>query len=334
MNAIQPDLPFEDDAHMLRKGIDELFATVRDYASSEKFQELLNFTAHFKKYAPYNAMLIHIQEPGARFVLPARSWLKYNRTVINDRRPLVILLPFSPVCYVYDVGDTMVLPGKSDGFREELAKPYDGDPTKLVDEDCFRKLVGNLKYWGIYFGEMRSGEEFSGKLEVGQKNDPDLLFGSEDRCPKRWRPAYSMRVSEVASMTVKFAAILHELGHLFCRHISNGYNPKKSDDGIRDISQVAMEFEAETVSWLVCRRLGVDNPSYKYLAHYFSTNKTIPDEVSIDEILKATRLAEQVLNGCPLERCYLYTKSAEFKKATDEYRARLKREMESTKRPE
>lgn len=334
MSEKSQDSPFGNDNQMLRKGIDELFATVQDYASSEKFRELLNFTAHFKKYAPYNAMLIHIQNPGARFVLPARSWLKYNRTVINDRRPLVILWPFSPVYYVYDVGDTMVLPNKPDGFKEELAKPYDGDPTKQVDEGRFHKLIENLKYWGIVYGEMRTGESYSGKLEVGRENDPSLVFSCEDKCPTTWRPAYSIRVSAGASMSVKFAAILHELGHLFCNHLPNCYNTKKNTDGIRRLSHDAMEFEAETVSWLVCRRLGVDNPSYKYLANYFNTNKAIPNEVSIDEILKATRLAEQVLNGWPLEGCYLYAKSADFKKATDDYRAWLTKKKESATQPE
>ena len=57
MNVNPQDSPFENDARMLRKGVDELCATVQDYASSEKFKELLNFTAQFKKYAPYNAIL-------------------------------------------------------------------------------------------------------------------------------------------------------------------------------------------------------------------------------------------------------------------------------------
>ena len=324
-NRIQQESLFGSEDQMLRKGIDELFATVQDYASSDKFKELLRFTAHFKKYAPYNAMLIHIQNPGARFVLPARGWLKYNRTVINDRRPLVILWPFSPVYYVYDVGDTMVLPNKPDRFEEELAKPYDGDPTMQVDEGRFRKLIDNLKYWGIVYEEMRTGESYSGKLQVGQENDPSLVFSRADRCPTQWRPAYSIRVSAGSSTSVKFAAILHELGHLFCSHLPNAYNPKKRMDGIRCLSHAAKEFEAEAVSWLVCQRLGVDNPSYRYLAHYFTVNKSIPEEVSIDEILKATRLAEQVLKGWPLEGCYIYTKSAEFKKATDAHRARLKK---------
>lgn len=54
------------------KGIDEQFQSVRAFATSERFGELLQFTAHFKQYAPYSAMLIYIQWPGARYVLPPR----------------------------------------------------------------------------------------------------------------------------------------------------------------------------------------------------------------------------------------------------------------------
>jgi len=326
MDKTQLNSPFDNDTHMLRKGIDELFVTVQDYASSDKFKELLRVTAHFKKYAPYNAMLIHIQNPGARYVLPARNWQKYNRVVINDRRPIIILWPFSPIYCVYDVGDTMVMPGRNDCFPKELAKPCDGDPDKRVEEWRFHKLVANLKYWGIVYEEMKTAEPYSGKLEIGRNNDPDIVFAIEDRCPKTWRPAYSIRVSTGANISVKFATIVHELGHLFCGHLCNCYGEKPTETASRNISHEAKEFEAETVSWLVCRRLGVDNPSYKYLANYFGESNTIPHEVSIDEILKATRLAEEVLGGWPLEGCYLYTKSAKFKKATEEFRARLKSE--------
>lgn len=324
MDKTQMKSHFDNEAYMLRKGIDELFATVRDYASSDKFKELLRFTAHFKKYAPYNAMLIHIQNPGARYVLPARSWQKYNRTVINDRCPIIILWPFSPVYCVYDVGDTMVMPGRNDLFPKDLAKPYDGDPDKQVDESRFRKLVDSLKYWGIVYEEMKTAECYSGKLEIGRDNDPDIVFAKEDQCPREWRPAYSIRVCAGTNITVKFATIVHELGHLFCGHLRNSYVEHPPETAPRNLSVEAKEFEAETVSWLVCRRLGIDNPAYKYLANYFHNNKSIPEEVSVDEILKATRLAEQVLGGWPLEGCYLYTKSAQFKKATDEFRARLK----------
>ena len=326
MREIQQKLPFDlDDSDIFfSKGIDELFATVKDYAASDKFRELLRFTAHFKLYAPYNAMLIYIQKPGARFVLPARSWRNYNRTVINDRRPLIILWPFAPVYYVYDVTDTMVLPNHEDGFREELAKPFEGDPTRPVDGETFRRLVNNLKYWGVVYGEMKTGENYGGKLEIGRINDPSLIFSPADKCPRRWSCAYSIRVSSEVGLTTKFAVILHELGHLFCNHLPDCYGPGASEKDMRRISHAAMEFEAETVSWLVCQRLGVDNPSYKYLAHYFHENQAVPEEISVDAIMKAAHLAERVLSETQLKKCYLYMKSAEFRKAVDQYRAALK----------
>ena len=302
------------------KGIDELFQSVRAFATSERFGELLRFTAHFKQYAPYNAMLIYIQRPGARYVLPPRWWGRYNRVVIHDRRPIVILQPFSPVTYVYDVEDTMVIPGRPDKFPPELAKPYDGDPERKVDESTFQDLIRHLKYWGVLYETMRTGEDFSGKLEVGRSDDPNLIFPAKGKCPERWRPVYTIRVCESSSHSVQFSAILHELGHLFCRHLRSCYD-RDWQGGVRAISLAAQEFEAKTVSWLVCRRLGVDNPSYQYLAHYFRQNNEIPQEVSVDEILKATRLAEMVLEGVKVEDAWLYKKCAQFKKRVDEIKA-------------
>jgi len=302
------------------KGIDELFQSVQEFATSARFKELLDFTAHFKQYAPYNAMLIYIQRPGARFVLPPRWWERYNRVVIHDRRPIVILQPFSPVAYVYDIEDTDIIAGCEDKFPPELAKPYDGDPTRTVDESTFRRLIGHLKYWGILYETMRTGESFSGKIEIGRDNDPRLVFPSKTNCPGQWRPAYTIRVCEASNISVKFCAILHELGHLFCRHIISQYD-HDWQGGVRAISHAAKEFEAETVSWLVSRRLGVDNPSYQYLAGYFRQHDAIPPEVSVDEILKATRLVEMVLTDTRLENAWLYKKCSQFKKQVDAIKA-------------
>lgn len=306
------------------KGIDELFQSVQEFATSAHFKDLLNFTAHFKQYAPYKAMLIYIQRPGARFVLPPRWWGRYNRVVIHDRRPIVILQPFSPVAYVYDIEDTTVIAGCKDMFPPELAKPYDGDPTKMVDELTFRRLIGHLKYWGILYETMRTGEEFSGKIEIGRDNDPCITFPEKSNCPRMWRPAYTIRVCEASSVSVQFCAILHELGHLFCRHIVSRYD-HDWQGGVRALSHAAKEFEAETVSWLVSRRLGVDNPSYQYLAGYFRQNDAILPEVSVDEILKATRLVEMVLADTRVEDTWLYKKCSQFKKSVDMIKAENKK---------
>ena len=304
-----------------KKGIDDLFASVSSYARSDRFMELLRFTAHFKSYAPYNGMLIHIQCPSARYVLPARHWRRYHRIVEQDKRPIVILQPFAPVAYVFDVKDTIVEQGKQDLFPPELAKPYDGDPDKTVTESLYARLIKRLKFWGIYFGTMVAGENYSGKIQTAVDRVPDLEFSEKSECPAKWRPLYLISANTNSTQTVQFCAILHELGHLFCRHIPSAYD-KEWD--VRSLSHEGEEFEAETVSWLVARRLGIDNPSYRYLAGYFMKHGSIPKDVSIDEILKATKLVEQVLYEMNPKECWLYKKSAHFKSVCDDLRAQNK----------
>ena len=53
------------------------------------------------------------------------------------------------------------------------------------------------------------------------------------------------------------------------------------------------EFEAESVAYLVCARIGIDNPSEEYLAGYFKNNEEVPN-ISVDAVMKAAGLIEQM----------------------------------------
>lgn len=50
--------------------LDELFLLARHYNNSEDFLGLLEFVSKFKRYSPFNAMLVHTQMPGARYSGP------------------------------------------------------------------------------------------------------------------------------------------------------------------------------------------------------------------------------------------------------------------------
>lgn len=54
-----------------QKGLDQLFTLTKQYQSSAAYQELLSFIGWFRFYSPYNAMLVHVQMPGATFVASA-----------------------------------------------------------------------------------------------------------------------------------------------------------------------------------------------------------------------------------------------------------------------
>jgi hypothetical protein len=67
-----------------------------------------------------------------------------------------------------------------------------------------------------------------------------------------------------------------------------------SDTGQRGLSHELSEFEAESVSFLVCSRLGIDTTSAEYLSGYMQQHKEVPEELSLELIIKCTGLIEQM----------------------------------------
>src|SRR5260370_41878406 len=94
----------------VRTALDELFTLAGKYNSSDAYLELMRFIGRFRFYSPFNAMLINIQMPGARFVRTALGWRRdYHRNIKVGARPIVILQPKGPILFVFDVSDTAPL---------------------------------------------------------------------------------------------------------------------------------------------------------------------------------------------------------------------------------
>ena len=85
--------------------------------------------------------------------------------------------------------------------------------------------------------------------------------------------------------------MVHELGHLYCGHL--GTPNKKRWPDRQGLAQEAGEFEAESVTYLLCGRLGIDNPSEQYLAGYMSQKEKVP-KISLECIMKAGGLIEKM----------------------------------------
>ena len=279
----------------LQSGIDELFNSALEYRSSKRFSELLRFCVRFKRLAPYNAALVAIQKPGARFVLSAREWRRrYNRVPKTDARPVVVLQLFGPVAYLFDVGDTEPIHPGRDLFPRELSHPYDGDPTQEVSETTRRNILRSIAFYGVAFVKMRSAPAYSGKIQTGGNTQLLIPISNDVTLPRM--PNYTLSVRDASTPVEDFSAIIHELGHLFCRHLPSTYKDKKWKTRT-DMSHSSQEFEAETVSWLVCQRLGIkDTRAYAYLASYLEDNGEIPD-FSMDVVLGAVHTIEQMLDS-------------------------------------
>ncbi|GAA1848238.1 hypothetical protein [Brevibacterium marinum] len=86
---------------------DALYAEAGSHRSVIAWDELLAFVRRFPHIAAFNAALLAQQNAGAIFVETERAWQdKHDRLLNDDAEVLVVLHPFAPVRFVYDVADT------------------------------------------------------------------------------------------------------------------------------------------------------------------------------------------------------------------------------------
>ncbi len=101
--------------------LDELFRATLAYRRSTAYFDLMKFISRFPKYAPFNCFLLHTQNPNLSYVAtPFQWWSDFERKIKPDSRPMVILVPFGPVSFVYDLADTE---GKK--LPRQLERPYE-----------------------------------------------------------------------------------------------------------------------------------------------------------------------------------------------------------------
>ncbi len=210
--------------------------------------ELLNFVSHFKSYAPFNGMLLHIQRPGITFVANTRDWMeKFGRQPKLDARPLIILRNFGPVNFVYDVQDTEgeAMPEGALRFETSGTLPnwWLGQVSHALAEE------------GLTFELIDNGDANAGHLQLVEK-----------RYGKGARHLFKVVANRRHSKTTQFATIIHELAHLYLGHLTEDTGRKIK--GRTLVGHDLAEVEAESVAYVVCRRVGVEPQSQKYLKTY------------------------------------------------------------------
>lgn len=102
---------------------------------------------------------------------------------------------------------------------------------------------------------------------------------------------FELEVNGNMSQEARYVTVAHELGHLYCGHL--GTPNKQWWPDRRGLDRSAREFEVESAAYLVCGRVGIDNPSESYLADYATKNEFIPT-ISIDCVMKAAGLIESM----------------------------------------
>lgn len=285
------DIRDKDAAH---RALDELFTLARQYNSSKDYLELMRFVGSFRNYAPFNAMLVHVQRPGATFAASASRWAQvYGRRIRPGASPLVILQPMGPVMFVFDVSDTEPEEG-APPLPKQVLNPFEVRAGQIGSE--LPETMENTKRDGVRVTNQDASTNSAGFVRTAK---PGLWLNVlASRRPEPNYVVVPVRYELVLNLNnspeAQYATLVHELAHLYCSHLGTP-NPKWWTDR-RGLNDELREFEAESVCYLLCSRLGIDNPSDEYLAGYVNSSTRTPP-ISLECVMKSAGLVEQMGRG-------------------------------------
>ena len=220
----------------------KLHENVKAFKNSDDFKNHLRTLSKFHTYSWRNRFSIMLHCPSATLVKGFVQWKELGRFVKTNQRGIPIFIrKYKRVAntgiededlYIfYDIGYVFDI-SQTDG--KEL--PLITIETKTVEgEEYLEKLIREIRIDGIEVIEKKIESGAYGISKIG-----------------------TIAITENLSPSMKFSTLLHEWAH---------EKMHKMEERIK-WAKDQKEFEAESVSFLVCSSLSVPTHSEKYLSHY------------------------------------------------------------------
>lgn len=245
------------------------------YQCGAHYRDLLRFVARMRRFSPYNALLLHYQKPGLKWAATGRDWrTRWKRAVKKDARPLVVLVPYGPVGFVYDVLDTEALPGAPELPRDAFAFPAAGE----VGKPMLAAVMAAVEAGGVRIVEVDAGDARGGSIEAAAGR-------------------YTLRVNRNHPRPTRFTTIAHELAHLHLGHL--GADAKRRIPDRRGVPEARAEVEAESVAWLVASRHGVEAGSDAFLSKHIEACEPLGRTLNVERVMRAGGAVEGVMGLAP-----------------------------------
>jgi hypothetical protein len=199
----------------------------------------------------------------------------------------VILQPFGPVLFVYDLPDTEPRSDEAEELPEKVTDPFAVEGK--LSEDTWTRTIQNCREKEKVavrltpnFHHRHGGRAEGRPFQSGSKNPDDCT--------------YHVLINEDLGLEERYGTLAHELGHLFCGHL--GADDGAWWDACTSIDEHQKEIEAESVAYLACRRTGLHSVSERYLHWYAerpgkSSEDRLPP-VRIRKVLDAVKYVESM----------------------------------------
>ncbi|MFG3509715.1 RNA-directed DNA polymerase [Streptomyces sp. NPDC047821] len=279
-------------AELAKTSIDDLVRGAQRYRSSSDYRAMLEFVGRFKRYAPFNAMVVHIQKPGARYVLSSSKWRStYRRVLKPGAQPLLIFQPRGPYMLVYDVGDTEALPGALP-LPKAITAPISVASRAGEKElnDVWHHTLTNLAPLGVRLTLVDHGASSCGRTYRSASAGFVERPGSRPGDSRELYPTlFEIEVNRNLPLLDRYATLAHELGHLLCGHLGAGpddawpdrFLPRTVDVHARN------EVEAESIAYMVLKRLDPDVRMGAYITGHLGPDQRVPETVALNLAFKA-----------------------------------------------
>jgi hypothetical protein len=299
--SISPVVGERDDSETARQQVRQLVKLALDAPSADNLEDYLGFTTRFSRLSIWNTWMAHIQRPGARIIASEYEWKRVNRYVLPDAVPIIILWPFSPIRFIYELADT-----GPPIDRQNIKDPFAVEGE--FHDNNLSKLIANLKKEKTFKVEIelrRQGFSYAGSaavqgiLPLPFGGGPIGKFAHENAAASELRQkAFRITLNDRLEPKEQFATLAHEFGHIFCGHLGGctaqgrDENDESGWPDRRDLGKNEKEIEAEAVAFIVAARARLITSSAKYLRGYVPNAKI--SAINIDLVVRAASRIERL----------------------------------------
>ena len=141
------------------ESVDDFFVRAFELRNSGKIERYFQFLKKVPDHAPFNNTLVFIQNPDCGYYATASQWEKrFGRSIKKDARPMVILFPFGPVEFVYDVRDT-----EGEQLTDEDIIHWWRENGGTLDGKIIDNTRRNLEKLGVRHEQIEARKYFEGE---------------------------------------------------------------------------------------------------------------------------------------------------------------------------
>lgn len=265
------------------ESINEFFSRVLELKDSELIIRYFEFLKKVPDHSPFNNTLVFIQNPDCSYYATAKQWEgRFNRIIKKDARPMVVLFPFGPVDFVYDIKDTE---GETITHKKIIYWWRENGGT--LNEKIIEKTFLNLKKIKIDYKQLRARKYFE-KIEFRTGGYAQLTL-QDSKVSIALHPRYSKASIE------SYGVLCHEIAHILLGHLGQIVIPSKKENKpnkeiVKDRQKIpkhTKEIEAELVAWIVFNGLGIEKNSESYIAGWLTGQKDI-EKINMSDVLRVS----------------------------------------------